>query len=478
MIAFTHRRRAALLCLLLIPATAGWGQDGDQADRLAGELGKAWDILNGGDAARAVVFVDGVMETIGAEAQAEARRMKGFAPSGRERDYHRVNVAGTLLYVRALGLQRSGQRDAWLEGLKRVWKEYPFAQAWDPQGWYWKPAQAAKKEGYVEVLTAAIKARSLEGSPFPAVEDALDFPQMSVALASVTSGLLEGEEYQELEYLATTLRDKKLRYPDGAWMLRTFYTAASGAAGPDKEDASWERTRERLARWREAVPASVTAPVAEANRLIRFAWKARGSGAASEVKEERWPIFKARIEEARAALEKAPRACPEWYCQRLVVARAQSQPLNEQNDLFEEGWKVVPGYTPMIEDMVANLLPRWCGQKGQWQRFAGRLGEKHGAVAYTLAVNEAWQYERAEILDAPGIDRTLYRQGWKEHLDARRGSLSLAHLALVMGLSIKDSTISALGFEVAGDRYHPSFWNLASDYLALRKKAVAPSAKD
>lgn len=475
---FRFCRWSIVVCLALSPMKASRADAADQADRLAGELGKAWDILNGGDAARAVVFVDGVMETIGDEAQAEARRMKGFAPSGRERDYHRVNVAGTLLYVRALALQRSGQRDAWLEGLERAWKEYPFCQAWDPQGWYWKPAQAAKKEGYVEKLTAALKARSLKTSPFPETEDALDFPQMSVALASVTSGVLERGEYEDLEFLASALRDHKLRYPDGTWMLRTFYTAASGAAGPDSDDASWERTRERLARWREAVPESLTAQVSEAERLIRFAWKARGTGAASEVKEERWPIFQARIEEARGVLEKSPRKCPEWYCQRLVVARAQSQALSEQVNLFDEGWKAYPGYGFMIEDMVANLLPRWCGQRGQWQRFAKRLAEKDGAEAYALAVNEAWQYERAEILDAPGIDRALYRQGWKDRLDAHQGSLSLAHLAVVVGLSIKDPAISALGFEAAGDRYHPSFWNAATDYLAARKKNVAPSSKD
>jgi hypothetical protein len=472
-----HRGLGVLMGIWVM-TVAVRGQAGDAADRLAGDLGKAWELLNEGTHEKAVAFVDGVMDTIGDEARAEAGRMKGFAPAGRERDYHRVNVAGTLLYVRALALQRAGRRDDWLAGLDRVWKEYPFAQAWDPQGWYWKPGQAAKKDGYVERLTSAVKERTLESSPFPAQEDALDYPQMSVAVATVTSGLLERAEHQDLEYFAAQMRKNRLQYPDGGWLLSAFYIAVSGAAGPDGEDASWQRTGERLAQWRQAVPDSVTASVGEAMRLVRFAWKARGTGAASEVKPERWPIFRERIEAAREALEKSSRTCPEWFGQRLVVARAESMPLAEQRALFEEGWKAFPGYTPLVKTFVVNLLPRWCGQPGQWQRFAQWLGEKEGAALYAMVVNEAWTYERAEILDAPGIDRPLFRQGWKALLEQHSGSLSTAHLAITIGMLLKDEGITKLGFAAAGDRYHPSYWNTAADFFAARKKFVTPAAKD
>jgi hypothetical protein len=445
-------------------------------DKLTSDLRRAWELLNASQQEEAVRFVDAALEECGKEAQKEALTMRGFAKPGRELEFHKVNIAGTLGYVRALAFQRSGKRDEWLAALRRVWTDFPFCQAWDPKGWWWKPGEAAKKEGYVETIAAGMRDRTFQDSPFPADEDALDYPQMSIALASVVSQTLEKGDYAALEYLASRLREMKLRFPDGSWVLPVLYRAAGGAAGPEKDEASWERTRERLAAWKLALPDSVTAQVAEAHRLISYAWhvrgSVRGSGFVAKVKAGTLPVFGERIETAKGVLEKCPRTCPAWYAERLMIARAQSETRENQVALFQEGWKAHPGYTPLLEDMVVNMLPRWRGVPGDWLKLAQHVAKSDGAKAYTLAVNEAWSYERATILEVRGFEPALYRKGWLELLDEHKGSLSLAHRCLLIALSLKDSALTTEAFRRVGQRYHPSYWSTPDEFFFAKRRAV------
>ena len=102
-------------------------------DKLTADLRRAWELLNGGQHEAAIRFVDGALGTLAGEASKQAAKMNGFAGDGQKYDFHQVNIAGTLCYVRALAFERSGKRDEWLTALRRVWTDYPFCQAWDPQ---------------------------------------------------------------------------------------------------------------------------------------------------------------------------------------------------------------------------------------------------------------------------------------------------------------------------------------------------------
>ncbi|MES2705189.1 MAG: hypothetical protein V4726_01170 [Verrucomicrobiota bacterium] len=142
-------RATVLGCLMpLIPVRVALAA-GEAEDRLTGDLRRAWELLAAGDQEATVKFVDHSLGTFQAEAQDQARAMTGFAAAGKELEFHKVNIAGTLHYIRALAFQRAGKRDEWLTALRKVWTEYPFSRAWDPKGWFWKPGQAAKKEGYI-----------------------------------------------------------------------------------------------------------------------------------------------------------------------------------------------------------------------------------------------------------------------------------------------------------------------------------------
>ena len=441
-------------------------------DPLMAALGRGWELLEAGNPAATVEFVDQSLAPIAAAAKAEARTMTGFARKGKEFDYPKVNAAGTLGYIRAKALERAGKRNEWLEALRQVWTDYPFCQAWDPQGWFWKPGQAAKKEGYVEIIAEAVRERSLKESPFPGSEDALDYPQMSIALAAVVSQTLERGDHAGLEYLARRMQEMKLRFPDGSGALTVFFTASGGAAGPQKEESAWELARERIAAWQQAFPDSPVPRVAEAHRLIQKAWHVRGSGFADKVKPEAWPVFKELISKAGEVLDQSPRTCPEWYEERLTVARALDATAAEQSKLFEEGWKAFPGYLPLLNAMTISQLPRWGGQPGDALKFARQMEKTMGAKGYALVMNEVWSYERESILEERGFDSVLYRKGLIDLMDEHRGSLSLIHRILVIALSLKDEVLAKEAFRRAGEKYHPTYWTNSDDYLGSRNHAL------
>ncbi len=440
-------------------------------DPLLAEVSRGWKLLEAGNQDATVEFVDRSLASMAGAAKAEARTMTGFAMAGKEFDHPKVNAAGTLSYLRARALERAGKRNEWLAALRQVWTDYPFCQTWDPQGWFWKPGLAAKKEGYVEIIAGAVRDRSLRESPFPATEDALDYPQMSIALATVVSQTLERGDHAGLEYLARRIQEMKLRFPDGDWALTVFFTASGGAAGPQKEEAAWELARDRIAAWQQAFPDSPVPRVAEAHRLIQKAWHVRGSGFADKVKPEAWPVFKELLGKAGKVLDQSPRTCPEWYEERLTVARTLDTTAGEQHELFEEGLKAFPGYLPLLNAMTVSQLPRWGGQPGDAPKFARQMGKTMGAKGYALVMNQVWSYERETIMEEQGFDAVLYRKGLIDLMDEHRGSLSLIHRILVIALSLKDEVLAREAFRRAGEEYHPTYWTNSEDYLGSRKQA-------
>ncbi len=444
----------------------------EEDQRLSKALSRCWTLLDAGQYEEVIRFAESTLPDFEKEAKEEAAAMRGFMKKGNENVPHKANVAGTIKYVQARAYGGLKQREPHLATLKEVWTDYPFVQAWNVKGWFYKPGQLAKKETYIAILTDAVRGRSLKESPFPTQEDALDHPQMRHAVEECARTLLTNGDYEGLEYFGRRIQELPLRFPNGEWALYWFIRSVSGAEGPVKEEASWERRREKLAAWRKAAPDSIFAQLAEAERLVRLGWQARGSGFAHTVKIEAWPVFERCLAEAKAVLEKCPRTSPAWYKQILTISRADGTPQREMIELFNEGWKTFPGYRQTLDAIIFTLLPRWGGKQGQWNRFALDLAAKDGAKFYTLAVNEAWKFERKEVLDVPGFDKKLYHQGWLELLDEHPGSLALANQAISFAFSVDDMPLAAEAHRRVGERSHPAYWKTHEDFL-YNKKIVA-----
>jgi hypothetical protein len=55
-----------------------------------------------------------------------------------------LNDVGTCYFILGQALEKSGDKKGALEAYKTVSEKFPDAQCWDPKGWFWKPADAAK----------------------------------------------------------------------------------------------------------------------------------------------------------------------------------------------------------------------------------------------------------------------------------------------------------------------------------------------
>src|SRR5579875_2230264 len=83
------------------------------------------------------------------------------------------------------------------------------------------------------------------------------------------------EQFDELDRIADHLRRDKVRLPGGDWKLRKFYEALDA---PQLTDTDSVAHIAHLEHWMTARPESITARIALATSLDRWAWVARGNG--------------------------------------------------------------------------------------------------------------------------------------------------------------------------------------------------------
>jgi hypothetical protein len=74
-----------------------------------------------------------------------AAGMKSFGRPGHEDDFALVNDVATSHYIMGEAAMRLGMADEALKEFEYVIANYPYAQCWDPKGWFWKVAEVSKK---------------------------------------------------------------------------------------------------------------------------------------------------------------------------------------------------------------------------------------------------------------------------------------------------------------------------------------------
>ncbi|KAF0244270.1 MAG: hypothetical protein FD167_3659, partial [bacterium] len=183
--------------------------------------------------------------------------------------------------------------------------------------------------------------------------------------------LSEGK-FEELDKIAESLRASKETFPGGEWKLEVFYDAIS-SLNDAINDEFWEINIKTLETWVKERPESITARVALGSLWDQYAWKARGTGYASEVSEENFRLFYERLEKGEIVLNEAkklPVKCPIWYEMMLSVAHSTGWDKEHYNRLFEEAIKTEPYYSQFYRGKIVYLLPQWYGERGDLEKFA------------------------------------------------------------------------------------------------------------
>lgn len=207
----------------------------------------------------------------------------------------------------------------------------------------------------------------------------LDGKQDRAQFESAVYQTFKRGDFDTLETLGQELRQSRERLTDGSWLSDAYFEAFRLNA--KTAVTAYAENEQILARWREAKPNSTVLPMMEVGFHLDLAWKWRGEDYASTVRPEGWAGFKRELALARQTIEAHPndKAYPEYYALLQTLALGEGWPKDRYMNLFDEAVRIAPDYFHFYSNTAWYLMPQWHGRKGEWEAFAERERQEHGA---------------------------------------------------------------------------------------------------
>jgi hypothetical protein len=272
---------------------------------------------------------------------------------------------------------------------------------------------------------------------------------------------LVAEEFDELDETAAQLRRDRTLVRGGEWKLVLFYNALDRPLLDDKDSVDH---LEHLRHWMTARPESVTARIALARSLHRWAWVARGNGLANTVTPEGWKLFGERSQESLAVLDGSEKLAvndPVWYLQMMSAGVALGWDQSRMKSLFDRGVAAESGFFPLYLNYAKYLLPKWYGKPGDSAAFAkasaDSIGGDNGDILYfriaTVLVKRGDGNFPVEQLDWQRIQRGFAA------LNQTYGTTN-AHLNQFAFMAYKfgDRQVAQQQFSVIGNHWTQGVW--------------------
>lgn len=290
---------------------------------------------------------------------------------------------------------------------------------------------------------------------------------------------LIAEKFDVLDAAADRLRAEKTRVPGGQWQLRLFYTALDA---PQQTEQDSQEHVAHLEHWMSQRPISITARVALATALTRWAWVARGNGMADTVTADGWRLFNERMKEAQVILEgsqKMPVQCPQWYSAMLAVGTAQGWELDRMRKVLDDGIRLAPGYYYLYMQYANYVLPKWHGAEGEASNFArasaDAIGGDAGDILYFQIGSELIRRGDGEFpvheMDWPRLQRGY------QALVSQYGMAGFPVNELAfMAWKFQDSGVARQQFGLIGSVWNRNVWRDRNTFDRARDWAQAPTA--
>ena len=111
-------------------------------------VAEAWKALSSNDYGLLDRIVSECVEKYAEEADRQQASLTEFPPQDKIDLYQSLNSVATCLFVQIEALVKQDKKEEAKEACRQLIEEYPFAQAWDPRGWYWKVAEKAQATLY------------------------------------------------------------------------------------------------------------------------------------------------------------------------------------------------------------------------------------------------------------------------------------------------------------------------------------------
>lgn len=279
--------------------------------------------------------------------------------------------------------------------------------------------------------------------------------------------LLVAENFDDLDRMADGFRREKTRLPGGGWRLRQFYGLLDAPQLTDKDTIDHLA---HLANWMQKRPESITARVAMATSLTRWAWVARGNGRINTVSADGIRLFTERAQKAQQILEGSRdlhQMCPQWYAEMMTVGLALNFTERQMRETFERGIQFEPEYHSLYQEFANYLLPKWDGQPGDAARLAkksaDKLGGSEGDILYwemagTMIRRGSRNADANGNASVKDVDWPRIQQGYTASI-AKYGPTSkalneLAFLAYIY----RDRPVLQAQFALIGDGWNKGTW--------------------
>jgi len=298
--------------------------------------------------------------------------------------------------------------------------------------------------------------------------------------------VLKEEKFAELDCLADHARSGKERLPGGLWKIHLLYL---GLRQPvpypvhaTQED--WSHLLQRLERWVNTRPKSITARVALALAYLDYAADARGQGYANTVSDSGWKLFEERTNRAKRILKEASMLstkCPEWYVAMQMVSVNQTWSVAQARALFEEASKFEPEYYTYGRDLAYYLLPKWSGEEGDTEKFVQEIadgigGDKGDILYFQIA---AANYVICGCDDNPHLSWDRIKRGFEA--SEKRYGVSMENLNRIAYLASyfgeRDPIYADKIFARIGDQWDVETWRSKEDFEKMKEwtSAVVPA---
>jgi len=125
------------------------GSDLDFGDYTSSFLAtQAWRALAKGDLEAVLTYTNKCIELYGEKAQEMQDALTEYPWESKEKifSYWALNDVGTCLFIQGEAYKNAGKMKEAQEAYRQLVDRYFYAQCWDPNGWFWKPAEVAQQK--------------------------------------------------------------------------------------------------------------------------------------------------------------------------------------------------------------------------------------------------------------------------------------------------------------------------------------------
>lgn len=127
------------------PPAGGTGSGIDYGDAQSSSLTtKAWDAFNGKKYEIAKAYAEKCINLYQADALKMQADLSGKPTKDQATTLWALNDVGTCYLIMGKVLNEQGDKDGTKQVLKYLINNLKYSEAWDPKGWFWFPADAAR----------------------------------------------------------------------------------------------------------------------------------------------------------------------------------------------------------------------------------------------------------------------------------------------------------------------------------------------